>query len=94
MQALLDIIAGLLPATKLAGLTLTQWVGIVGALNAAEPQIAAAIAALHPLFAAIVADLATGTTASSVATSALLAAQTPQDQSNAWMDRFGAGSQS
>ena len=45
MQAALSIIEALLPATKLAGLTLSQWVGIVGALEAAEPQIAAAIAA-------------------------------------------------
>ena len=94
MQGIISIIEALLPATRLAGLTLSQWVGIVGALEAAEPQIVAAIAALHPLFTAIVNDLATGTTAPSVAANALLAAQTPQDQTNAWMDRFGAGSQS
>ena len=94
MQAALSIIEALLPSAKLADLTLTQWVGIVSALSTAEPQIVAAIAALHPLFTAIVNDLATGTTASSVAANALLAAQTPQDQTNAWMDRFGAGSQS
>jgi hypothetical protein len=59
MEALLSIVAAVVPGT-LAGLSLTQWLKIATALAGAEPEIKAALAALHPAFAALVADLARG----------------------------------
>ena len=59
MEALLSIIASVLPGT-LAGLRLSQWLAIATALANAEPEIKAALAALHPAFADLIADLAHG----------------------------------
>jgi hypothetical protein len=59
MDALLSIIAAVLPAT-VDGLTMAQWLTIATAVMSAEPEIKAALAALHPAFEAIVGDLAQG----------------------------------
>jgi hypothetical protein len=63
MNALLSILATLLPTMRFEGLTIGQWVTIASAIGTAEPEIKSAIAALHPAFTAIASDLATGKSA-------------------------------
>lgn len=87
------IIAALLPGVSFAGLTLAQWLGLVTAIAQAEPTIVAIINTLHPVFTAIVTDLAAGLPAPAIAQSAYDGFQTQGDD-NAWMNRFGAGTQS
>ena len=60
MAALIAVLGALLPSVSFAGLTAAQWVAIASAIGTAEPEIKAAIAALHPVFSAIASDLASG----------------------------------
>ena len=59
--ALLPILSGLLSGGSAAGvlatLSLSDWIGLAGALLDAEPSVVTAIRALHPAFDQLVADL-------------------------------------
>jgi hypothetical protein len=60
MQALISIVMGLMPAAKIAGLSLSQWVAIINAVEAAAPEVQAALKDLEPVFADILTELSQG----------------------------------
>jgi hypothetical protein len=69
MEAI-SVLAALIPSIKIADLTLAQWGTIASALYSAEPAIKALLTDLHPAFAAIAVDLASGSTPEQAASAA------------------------
>ena len=74
MSALVSILGTLLPAVSFEGLTVAQWIAIASAIGTAEPEIKAAIVALHPAFTTIASDLAAGKSAGEAGSAARIRA--------------------
>jgi hypothetical protein len=51
-----SLIGGASFASILGGLGLSDWIGLAGTLVEAEPDVLAALSALHPVFAQLIAD--------------------------------------
>jgi hypothetical protein len=60
MSAIIALLGAVVPAVSFEGLTIAQWATIASTLYTAEPEIKAAIVALHPAFKAVAADLDSG----------------------------------